>query len=134
MCHWREPSPLVVQPARVMTQPALVEEAPRAPEGTTAPVVPVRRVQLPDPVVVAVMDGGRSAFGACMRIAERLDPNVATMKIKLVVEIDAAGAVTSAVADVDNDHLRRCVARVARSLHFPSPGQPAQATLAFFGS
>ncbi len=122
-------------PVPVIAQPSLVEESPRPPDaGTTSPPVPVRRVQLPDPVVVAVMDASRAAFGACVRRAEREDPRVATMKIKLVIEIDDAGGVTAATAEVDNDHLRNCVARIARSLHFPAPGQPATATLAFFGS
>ncbi len=125
-------------PLHVVQAAMLPEDEPRAVRepavpGPPAPT-PVRRVELPDAVVVGVMDAGRAAFQACVRRAERVDPSVATVKIKLALEIDATGTITSALADVEDPRFRSCLVHVARSLRFPAPGQPAIATLAFFGS
>lgn len=95
---------------------------------------PPRRVRIPDGVVLQVADSGRATLLACYRRAQRADPTLGPTKIKLDLEVDAAGNVTAARTDVDEPQFSACLIRVARGLHFPAPSQPASATLAFFAS
>jgi len=101
-------------------------------EPVAAPAV--RKVRIPDAVVLQVAETGRSTLLACFRRAQRADPTLGALKIKLELEVDAEGNVTSAHTDVDDPHFNACLIRVVRGLHFPAPSQPASASMAFFAS
>lgn len=64
-------------------------------------------------------------FLACWKRAQRSDPMLTSARIRLSIELDAAGAVTSSRADAEDEKLARCLANVARKLSFPAPGRPA---------
>ncbi len=141
LCHWqptqhtplaRPAPPRAEEPAPpiVLTGPPRPERQPTTAE--PAPVVPVKRAMLPDAVVVQVMDVGRAALFGCVKRARDREPNLGTIKIELKLEIDAEGAVTAATAELEDTRLQNCLTRVARGLHFPAPGVPAAAALAFF--
>ncbi len=95
---------------------------------------PARRGRIPDAVVLQVAETGRATLLACFRRAQRADPTLGAMKIRLELDVDADGNVTSARTDVDEPHFSACLIRVARGLRFPAPSVPSAATLAFFAS
>ncbi len=99
-----------------------------------APLVPVKRAQLPDAVVVSVIDAARPALAACVRRARARDASVGAVKLDLRLEIDRDGTVTGASLTLEDVLLQRCVLSIARGLRFPAPGQPAAAALAFIAS
>ena len=86
--------------------------------------VPVRAITLADEVVVRAMSIGQPAFLRCWARAQRIDALDAA-KIRLHLEIDAAGRVTASRSDSESPTLSSCLAVVARRLPFPAPGVPA---------
>ena len=115
-----EPAPEPVGPSAA--SPKQEEPAPRIP---SAPPAPVRAATLPGAVVIAAMNAGQQAFLACWAHARRSDTPPSFSKLHVHLEIDEQGRVTAARSDTDSPALERCVARVARGLAFPAPGQPA---------
>jgi hypothetical protein len=92
---------------------------------TTPPRTPATRtITLADEVVVKAMAVGQPAFLRCWVRAQRIDALDAA-KVRLHLEIDAAGRVTASRSDSDSPTLSSCLSRVARQLPFPPPGQPA---------
>jgi len=134
LCHWCPPCEAIARQAASITVPAHDVERPRSPQPQpqpSPPPPPVKRPQLPDAVVVSVMDVARPTLAACVRRARTRDPSMGAIKISLHLEIDADGAVTAATLALDDELLQRCILSVARGLHFPAPGRPAAAELAF---
>jgi hypothetical protein len=86
---------------------------------------PVRAVTLPEEVVVKAMAAGQQTFLRCWARAQRSDPGLFASKVRLHIELDERGKVTSVHSDTESDALARCLAVVARQLPFPAPGQPA---------
>lgn len=98
---------------------------PPAPPAPPAPAaLPARPIALPDEVVLRALDVGQPAFLRCWARAQRIDAAVAT-KVRLHLEIDETGKVTSAETDSDSPTLSRCLVVVARHLAFPAAGYPA---------
>ena len=64
-------------------------------------------------------------FLACWKRAQRNDPGLTSARIRLSLELDAAGVVTASRADAEDAKLATCLANVARKLTFPAPGRPA---------
>jgi hypothetical protein len=95
-----------------------------ASRGGWRPRVPTRTITLADEVVVKAMSVGQPAFLRCWARAQRIDA-LDTAKIRLHLEIDAAGRVTASHSDSDSPTLSSCLAVVARQLPFPAPGLPA---------
>jgi hypothetical protein len=87
-------------------------------------MAPVRTITLADEVVVRAMSAGQPAFLRCWARAQRIDALDAA-KIRLHLEIDAAGRVTASRSDSESPTLSSCLAVVARQLRFPAPGVPA---------
>jgi hypothetical protein len=91
----------------------------------------VRTVTLPDQVVVKAMAAGQVQFLRCWSKAQQDDPGLDGSKVVLHLDIDAAGKVIAAHrvpsdrGDPGSPAFERCLARVARNLPFPAPGQPA---------
>lgn len=117
----RDTGPSASQPKRE-DAPARVSSAlPRAPR----PAASVEAIALPDEVVVRAVGVGQPAFLRCWARAQRTGPAPIASKVRLRLQIDAAGRVTSVESDSDSPALARCLAVVARQLPFPAPGQPA---------
>jgi hypothetical protein len=114
----REPEPVGPSAAT----PKQEEPAPRI---ASVPPPPVRAATLPAAVVLAAMNPGQQAFIACWAHAQRSAEPPSSSKLQLHLELDDQGRVTAARSDSDSPALERCVARVARGLTFPAPGQPA---------
>lgn len=84
----------------------------------------VRVVTLPEEVVLKTMAAGQPLFLRCWTKAQRVDPGLDASKVRLRLEIDAAGKVTAVQSDTDSPPLARCLAVAARQLAFPAPGRP----------
>jgi hypothetical protein len=63
-------------------------------------------------------------FAACWRRAQRNDPTLASLRVRLSLEVDASGTITASRTDAEDDKLSRCLSNVARKLAFPAPGRP----------
>jgi len=110
-------------------------EQPPARESLRPPAPPapaVRRVTLPDEVVVRAVGTGQSLFLRCFRRATADDPALGRVKVRLHLELDADGRVTAASTDSDNDVLDKCLVRVGHMLPFPAPRQPAVVDMPLF--
>ncbi len=140
ICHWFAGSGLAHLPAALQGEAALLHPS-AAPRGERTPerVSPAdspphrvdRRVAIADAIVLDVMEASRATLFACVRRARDRDPLAVPRSIELRLEIDADGTVTAAAADLEDPKLQRCLVGVARRLRFPSPGEPAMASLAF---
>jgi hypothetical protein len=64
-------------------------------------------------------------FLACWKRAQRNDPMLVSARVRISLEVDATGAVTSSRTDAEDVKLSRCLANVARKLAFPSLGRAA---------
>ena len=93
------------------------------------PAAPSEAIELPAEVVVRAVGGGQPAFLRCGARAPRLDAaQVATQianKVRVRLEVDASGKVSSVQTDSESPVLARCMGVVARQLAFPAPGRPA---------
>jgi hypothetical protein len=86
---------------------------------------PVPTVTLPEEIVLKAMSAGQIQFLRCWKRAQQADPGLDAAKVRLRLEVDAAGRVTSATSDTESAVLARCLANVARQLPFPVPGRAA---------
>jgi hypothetical protein len=109
-----------------------------APRETLSPPPPpqlVKRVTLPDEVVVRALSTGQLGFLRCFKKANENDPTLGRVKVTLHVEIDPDGTITAATGNAEDPGFNNCLLRIARLLPFPPPGQPAAVDLPlFFGS
>jgi len=92
----------------------------------------VRRVTLPDEVVVRALGVGQSLFLRCFRKATADDPSLGRTKVRLHLELDSRGKVTAARTDSDNAVLDKCLQRVGYMLPFPAPRKPAEVDIPLF--
>ena len=94
-----------------------------------APAAPSEAIELPEEVVMRAVGAGQPAFLRCWARAQRLDAaQVATQiasKVRVRLEVDASGKVSSVQTDSESPVLARCLGVVARQLAFPAPGRPA---------
>lgn len=107
------------------------------PQTAPVPPPPPRRephARMPDGVVLEVVDRARPALAACVKRARDRDPTLERVKLDLHFELDADGAVTDAKLALDDTRLQNCVLRVVRGMHFPAPGEPALAGVAFIAN
>jgi hypothetical protein len=104
-----------------------------APRETLAPPrAAVAPVTLPDQVVLHALDLGRAAIVRCFRKANGRDPTVSSYKVRVKLELDAAGGVTKATSDAEDPELAACLVRVGSRLPFPAPGQAAMVEFPLF--
>lgn len=93
---------------------------------------PIQRVLLSEELVLRVMDLGKASFLRCFRKAIDRDPTVLDFKVRLHVELDVVGNVTTASSDATDRQLADCLVRSAYRLPFPAPGKPAMVDLPLF--
>ena len=86
---------------------------------------PVRVVTLPEEVVLKAIGVGQRQLLHCWTKAQQVDPGLYAGKVRLHLEIDPTGRVTSVTSDAESAVLARCLGGVARQLRFPAPGQAA---------
>jgi hypothetical protein len=86
---------------------------------------PVRVVTLPEEVVLKAIGVGQRQLLHCWTKAQQVDPGLYAGKVRLHLEIDPTGRVTSVTSDTESAALARCLGGVARQLRFPAPGQAA---------
>jgi hypothetical protein len=86
---------------------------------------PSSRAVIPEGVIMTAVRALQPTLIACWRRAQRNDPSLTSARVRLSLEVDAAGAVTSARTDAEDARLSACLANVARKLTFPAPGRPA---------
>ena len=115
---------------RQTRKPAREEHAPE--RVAPPPPAPARVAQLADDVVIRALDTGRAAFVRCWKRALDADPMLDATKVRVRVELDAAGAVLAVTHDAPNDKLGHCLAMVARGLPFVASGAPAVAEFPLF--
>ena len=96
------------------------------------PPAPARVAQLADDVVIRALDNGRTAFVRCWKRAIDADPLLDATKVRVRVELDAAGTVLGVTHDAANAKLGNCLAMVARGLPFAASGAPAVAEFPLF--
>ena len=131
---------LVTVPVRCSLAPPRDERGPisvpseQAPPGPPIPSISpgAPRAVLPEEVVVRAMSAGQAAFLRCWSRAQLVDPPDMPNKVRLHIELDAAGAVTAVSSDCESPALARCITLVARHLPFPAPGQAALVELPLF--
>lgn len=87
---------------------------------------------LPDEVIMRLLETGRTAFVRCFRKAIANDPTELSFKVKLHVELDSNGAITSAKTDTSDPKLDACLTRMAGYLKYPASGKPVAAELPLF--
>jgi len=108
------------------------EDAPKRVAMQPPPPQPaVRRVMLPDEVVVRALGTGQALFLRCFKKAANED-GLRSAKVRLHLELDAMGRVTAASTDSDSELLDACLIRVGHMLPFPAPKQPAVVDLPLF--
>jgi len=121
----RDTGPSAAQPKREESPGRVSSAAPRV----RAPVAPSEAIELPEEVVMRAVGAGQPAFLRCWARAQRLDSSqVATQiasKVRVRLEIDATGKVSSVQTDSESPVLARCLGVVARQLAFPAPGRRA---------
>jgi hypothetical protein len=121
----RDAGPSAAQAKREETPARVSSAAPRAQAHTG----PSEAIELPDEVVMRAVAAGQPAFLRCWARAQRIDgAQVATQiasKVRVRLEVDATGKVSSVQTDSESPVLARCLGVVARQLAFPAPGRPA---------
>jgi len=132
---WLSPAPQDAAIAPVAPAPPAAMPVPKREEKSPPPREVPKKVivgeRMPDEVVVKVMEVGRAAFGRCFKKAYDADP-LATFKVRLHVELDARGRVTSIKADTTNEALASCLTRVGSGLPYPTTGRPVVVDLPLF--
>jgi hypothetical protein len=88
-------------------------------------LAPVEAIALPEEVVIRAIAVGQPAFLRCWARAQRTDLTEIAAKVRVRLEVDAAGKVAAVASDCESPVLSRCLAVVARQLPFPAPGRPA---------
>jgi hypothetical protein len=117
----RDTGPSAVQ-AKREAPPGRVSSAAAPPR---APAASSEAIELPDEVVVRAVGAAQPTFLRCWARAQRLDPMQISSKVRVHLDVDATGKVTSIQTDSDSPVLARCLGVVARQLAFPAPGRPA---------
>ena len=92
---------------------------------------PPRLVTLPEEVVLRALDLGRPAFVHCFKRAIQVGTAIA-FKIRVRIEFNATGKITSGTTDAETPALGNCLLRVAYGLPFGSPTRPAVAEFPLF--
>lgn len=121
----------ITEPPRALAGPKL-DEVPVRREPLVPPPPPPAVDTLPDEVVLRLLETGRAVFVRCFKKAIAADPTELSFKVRVHVELDAAGAITAARTDTTNPTLDACLARSVRWLKFPATGRPAAADLPLF--
>ena len=114
----------------VPLEPKTEQPLPREVMRPPAPNVP--RVRLPDEVVLRLLESGRALFVHCFKKANAADATVTSFKVKVHVELDATGALTSVTADTTDAALAGCLTRAAGRLRFPTSDAPVAVDLPLF--
>ncbi|HSK05567.1 MAG TPA: hypothetical protein VK932_30175, partial [Kofleriaceae bacterium] len=86
---------------------------------------PASRVVVPEEVIMRAVRTLHPTFVVCWKRAQRNDPTLVSARVRISLEVDADGAVTSSRTDAEDEKLSRCLASVARKLAFPSLGRAA---------
>ena len=124
----RDTGPSAVQAKREAAPTRVSSAVPRP-----RPPAPSEAIELPEEVVVRAVAVGQPAFLRCWARAQRIDvtqpptqgPTTLSSKVRVRLEVDATGKVTSVQTDSESPALARCLGVVARQLAFPAPGRPA---------
>lgn len=119
--------PPLVPPPGPKTEPAPPPRERLAPRAPTAQLA-----RLPDDVVMRLAETGRAAFVRCFKKAYNADPTVASFKVRVHVELDPDGAITTANADTTDQTLAGCLVRSLGWLKFPASGKPVAFDLPLF--
>ena len=101
------------------------EPTTRQPLAPKKPAASPPRVVVPDEVVMAAVRTLQPTFVACWKRAQRNDPALVSARVRISLEVDDTGAITSSRADAEDEKLSRCLANVARKLVFPALGRAA---------
>lgn len=115
----------------IATAPRREESTARETLGGKKPPAAPRAV-VPDEVVMSTVRKLQPTFLACWKRAQRNDPSLVSARVRLSLEIDASGAVTSSRTDASDPKLSNCLANVARKLSFPSLGRAAAFDIPLF--
>jgi hypothetical protein len=115
-------------PSAPVTPPS--EHAPER-VGYSPPAIDQSLPTMPDDVVIHVLDDNRIAFQSCVRRARKLDPNLASITIRVVAEVDADGSVVSADTELEDRKLATCVLNIIKHFKFPPTNVRALARIAF---
>lgn len=117
----------------IATTPRREEPTGREPLGPRPPAPPpASRAVIPDEVIMRAVRTLHPTFVACWRRAQRNDPTLVSARVRISLEVDATGAVTSSRTDAEDVKLSRCLAGVARKLAFPSLGRAAAVDVPLF--
>jgi hypothetical protein len=114
----------------VPLEPKTEQPLPREVMQPPAPAVP--RVTLPDEVVLRLLETGRARFVYCFKKAYAVDATVRSFKVRVHVELDPAGTITSVNADTTDGPLAECLTRAAAALKFPASDAPVAVELPLF--
>ncbi len=135
---WALSLPLIV--SRMIAVPDVVSET-EAPKRERAaereplvapPPAPISPITLPDEVIVRAVDAARPSFVACFKRAlatELVDP---PLKIRVHLELDAAGKIIGGTTDAPTPALGNCLLRVSYGLSFGTPGKPGSVDVPLF--
>jgi hypothetical protein len=142
MGHFERPAPKApVVPAKreMLKEPPLVPpagpkaEPPTRRETAAPPSPPTAQLdRLPDDVVMKLAETGRAAFVRCFKKAYQTDPTQFSFKVRVHVELDPDGAITTANADTSDQALAGCLVRSLGWLKFPAAGKPVMFDLPLF--
>jgi len=131
-------TPVVPTNREMLKEPPLVPPAgPKAEQPTRretlAPPPPAAQLdRLPDDVVMKLAETGRAAFVRCFKKAVQADPTQFSFKVRVHVELDPDGAITTANADTTDQALAGCLVRSLGWLQFPAAGKPVAFDLPLF--
>lgn len=128
----RPAAPPIVTPPSPSPAPAApkLTPAPRRDEPTVRETLGTKKppaagkVAFADEVIVGAVRVLQPTFTACWRRAQRNDPSLTTARVRLYLEVDPSGAVSSSRTDAEDELLDSCLAKVSRRLAFPAPGKP----------
>ncbi|HEX5061586.1 MAG TPA: hypothetical protein VFV99_19595, partial [Kofleriaceae bacterium] len=129
--HQPPKAPVVPTNREMLKEPPLVppaapkNELPTRRETAAPPSAPTAQLdRLPDDVVMKLAETGRAAFVRCFKKAYQADPNQLSFKVRVHVELDGDGALTTANADTTDQALAGCLVRSLGWLKFPAAGKP----------
>jgi hypothetical protein len=142
--RFQQPSTPVRAKAEAPVKREMIKEPPVGLPGPKLDEIPVQREphappkppspeeRLPDEVVMRLLESGRAVFVRCFKKAFAADPLEPSFKVRLRVELDAAGAITSATTDAANKTLDACLTRSAGWVKFPASGRRIVVDLPLF--
>ena len=107
-------------------------EDPARRETLAPPARPAPHDRLPDEVVIKLLETGRAAFVRCFKKAVQNDPTTISFKVRVRVELDSDGAITTANADTTDTALAGCLVRALGWLKFPASGKSVAVELPLF--